>query len=46
MDLFNVEQAISLTMGELVKQLSGGYPELIVLVLSKVCFPQLLMTFI
>ncbi len=36
LDLLNVEQALSLIFGEFVKQLSGGYPELIAMVVFKV----------
>lgn len=36
LDLFNLEQSLSLVFGEFQAQLRGGYPELIAILLDKV----------
>jgi hypothetical protein len=39
LDLFNFEQALSLILGEFLQQLnSGTYPELLAMVIYKVCY--------
>jgi hypothetical protein len=35
LDLFGIEQAVSHIFGEFVKQLNGGYPELVAMVIFK-----------
>jgi hypothetical protein len=36
LDLFVVEQAMTIILGELMKQLTSGYPEMIAIVIAKV----------